>query len=236
MEINNPPICVYCNKKYKSDAPLLKHLVKCKKKHQTPRYFKRIQHKDDTNVRIGYYAYLKYHERYRTKKTLAQFLNSLEYKGFVRFGDFCLTLHAVDIGIYGFTNYIIEKELKLDKWTDKSLYTEYIYDLIISESPIDALERAIRHSIQWAERYNKESKNIIRDNSDNVICYDIINGFISPWVLYTCESGIEFLNNLDKEHAETIHSFINPKIWELKVDANFADVSYLKSTLKELEW
>ncbi len=231
---NNTHQCTYCNKEYKSKSPLEKHLVKCKKKYETPRYFKRLEHYTDVPIRIGYYAYLKYYEQFKSKKTLAQFLNSSEYMGFVRFGKFCISMDTIHID--RFTDYIIEKRLKLDKWVDKSIYTEYIYDLVISEPAIDALERTIRHSVVWGEKNNSDGKDIIRSNNDGIICYYIINGLISPWVLYTSDSGGVFLNNLDNEHLETIWPFVNSKIWELKMNAEPSDVEYMKITLAELGW
>ena len=226
--------CTFCNKEYKSKSPLDKHLIKCKKKYETPRYFERLKHHTDTPIRIGYYAYLKYYEQYNAKKTLAQFLNSMEYKGFVRFGEYCITMDAIHID--KFTEYIIKKNLKLDKWVDKSIYTEYIYDLIISESAVDGLERTIRYSVSWGEKYNNHSNNVIRDSNNHVICYYIINGLISPWVLYNCTSGVEFLSNLHEDYMEMISPFVNPKIWELKMDAGPSDVEYITITLRELGW
>jgi hypothetical protein len=140
------------------------------------------------------------------------------------------------IHIDKFTDYVIKKNLKLNKWIDKSIYTEYIYDLIISESAVDGLERTIRHSVDWGEKNNTNGKDIIRNNTNGIICYYIINGLISPWVLYTCSSGIEFLNNLHEEYLKTISPFINSKIWELKMDAEPEDVKYIKITLEKLGW
>jgi hypothetical protein len=231
---NSEHICSFCNKAYKNSAPFDKHLIKCKKKYETKRYFERLEHCHDTPMRIGYYVYLKYYEQFKSKKTLAQFLNSFEYKGFVRFGNFCLSIDVIHID--KFADYIINKDLKLNQWVNKSIYTEYIYDLTISEPAIDALERTIQHSVVWGEKYGVDGNNIIRSSKGGIVCYYIISGLISPWVLYLCSSGIEFLNELDEESLETIWSFVNSKIWELKMDAKPSDVEYIKLTLEELGW
>jgi hypothetical protein len=166
-------------------------------------------------------------------KTITQFLNSNVYKGFIRFGKLYTTIDVISID--KFVEYVIEKNIGIDSWTDSHIYTEYIYDLIISELPGDALERAVSHSIKWAED-GHDSGDIIRNNKDSTVCYYIINGFISPWVLLNCKSGITFLHNLSEEYVNVIWAFINPTIWEIKINNNQHQVSYIKKTLTELGW
>jgi len=236
VETSDAYICKYCNKEYKREQSLTTHLPKCKSKYETPRYLERLEESNSVYFRIGFYSYLSFYENgFRTKKTLAQFLNSREYSGFIRFGRYCLTMNTIHLE--KFVNYIIKKSyLKLKDWVNPNIYTEYMYDLVMTEVPGDALERAIEYSIEWSNENNIDSNDIIRCNKTTTVCYFIINGYISPWVLFNCKSGILFLDELDKNHMEIIWSFVNPTLWEIKMDKSKSQVKYIMKTLTELGW
>jgi hypothetical protein len=220
--------CKYCEKNFKRENSLAVHL--CERK-------KRWQAKDEKAVRVGFNAYLKFYEytQHSTKvKTQMEFIKSPYYKAFVKFGRYCVDINAINIG--RFIEYIIKKNKKLDYWTSDKLYTEYLIVLLHSENPIDTLTRAIKHSMKWADKNGANSKDMLRYGAVNTVCYAITNGQISSWVLYNCDSGLEFLGKLNTEQTAIIWDFINPEIWSKKIKDYSTDVNYIKKILKEAGW
>jgi hypothetical protein len=220
--------CKYCNKDFKREKSLVVHL--CEKK-------KRWQEKEEKGVRIGYNSYVKFYEytqRSNKIKTQMDFIQSPYYKAFVKFGRYCVDINAINIS--RFIEFAIKQNKKLDYWTSDKLYTEYLTSLIITENPIDTLTRAIKYSITWGEKNNADSKDMLRYGNTNTICYAITSGRISPWVLYNCNSGIKFLNELTTEQTELIWEFISPDIWGKKFKNYKEDVTYIKEMLAQLGW
>jgi hypothetical protein len=227
---NNPEVyvCKYCDKVFKRENTLIVHL--CEKK-------KRWQEKDESGVRIGFNAYIKFYEytQYSVKvKTQMDFIKSPYYKSFVKFGRYCVDINAININ--KFVEYIIHQNKKLDYWSSDKLYTDYLNTLTVSENPIDTLSRAIKYSIKWAEKQNADSKDMLRHGNVNSNCYAVTTGHISPWVLYNCNSGKSFLSELSHEQTEIVWDFINPEVWGKKFKDYPEDVEYIASMLKKAGW
>lgn len=221
-------VCKYCNKEFKRESTLFVHL--CEQK-------RRWQERDDKGVRIGFNSYLKFYKfsQNSTKpKTVMEFIKSPYYKAFVKFGRYCISINAIKIDM--FIEYLIKNNKKLDYWTSDSLYSGYLIGIINTENPIDALTRAIKYSIKWAENNDHSSNDILRLEGTNKICSMIANGHISPWVLYSCDSGVDFLGKITSEQTEIIWNFIEPNAWTAKFKSFNDDVGYIKGILKEAGW
>lgn len=225
---NETYVCKYCDKKFKRENSLAVHL--CEKK-------KRWQSRKEKGVRIGFNAYLKFYEftQHSTKqKTQMDFIKSPYYKAFVKFGRYCVNINAINIP--RFTTYVIEQNKKLDYWTSDKLYSEYLDKLLVTENPLDALTRAIEYSIKWASENDVDSKDLLRHGNTNTVCYAISTGQISAWILYNCDSGNVFLENLNKDQVHLIWDYINPEKWGQISKNNPKDSEYIRHMLGQLGW
>jgi hypothetical protein len=221
-------VCKYCDKVFKRENSLIVHL--CEKK-------KRWQEKEEKGVRIGFNTYIKFYEytQHSTKtKTQMGFIKSPYYKAFVKFGRYCVSINAINVN--RFVEYVIQQNKKLDYWTSDRLYTEYLSTLTVRENPIDTLTRAITYSMKWAEKQDADSKDMLRHGNINSNCYAVTTGHISPWVLYNCVSGKNFLSELNHEQTEIVWDFINPEIWSKKFKDHPSDVEYITTMLKKAGW
>ena len=220
--------CKYCKKTFKRESTLTAHA--CEKK-------RRYQQKDEKGVRIGFQAYLRFYEytqNHTKQKSVFDFIDSPYYTAFVRFGRYCIDINAVNIP--RFIDYVITNNKKLDYWAKDSLYEEYLNNLLLTEDGTYALQRAIEYSIKWAKENNADSKDILRYGNPNTVCHAITTGKISAWVLYNCDSGNKFLENLNTEQAELIWDYINPDVWQSKIQSSKDDVDYIQSMLQQAGW
>ena len=100
----------------------------------------------------------------------------------------------------------------------------------------DALARALEHSMKWAEEKDAPSCDYLRYGNHNIITSAIVNGRISPWVLYNCESGQKFLSEMSNEHQAMVWPYIDPDVWQKKLKEDPANRNEAQDLLKKAGW
>jgi hypothetical protein len=218
-------VCQYCKKEFRKESTLAAHLCE-------PR--RRWQQENDAGVRLGFNSYLQFFTETQGSaktKTYADFVESPYYSAFVKYGQYLIQIRAIDVT--GFTKSLLKNNRKLDQWTKEAFYDEYLYELLRKEHPTVALERSFTEMQKWADTENKQFNNIFREGAPNKVCNMIVNGRISPWIIFNCDSGIEFLSSLNEEQVAMVFKFIEPDFWQRKLKDYIADAEFIKSVLKE---
>ena len=220
--------CKYCGKSYARESTLAVHLCEMKR---------RYQDKNHKGVQLGFNAYLKFYEKTQGSaklKTFDDFVQSNFYRAFVKFGYYLIRIRAINTN--RFIDWVIDNNKKLDHWCKDKIYTEYLYNYLRTEASKDALERAIEYSIEWGEETKCPPHDILRYGNPNKVCYAITTGRISPWVLYNCQSGQEFLDKLNAEQISIVWSWIEPDYWQRRFSKYSSDQLYVQEILKEAGW
>lgn len=200
--------CEHCNHTFMKPGNLLKHV--CEKK-------RRWMDRDKVANRIAFSAWLKFYKSIQpSKKNLAyaDFSNSPYYTGFLKYGNYC-----VDVGVVnslGYVDYLIGGQVPLDNWTSDKVYSKYLISYLRSENELDAVYRSIENMIKIAEAESIELRDVFRYVSSNRICHLICSGKISPWILYQCKTGQEFLSKLNNDQRGVIYEYIDPERWTIK--------------------
>lgn len=219
--------CKYCDKEYRKESTLAAHLCESKR---------RWQQEKEVGVQFGYQAYLRFFEMTQGSaklKTYADFVDSPYYSAFVKFGRHIVAIRAVNPRT--FIDYVIKENKKLDHWTHEKVYLEYLHAYMKKEAVQDALERALTEMQEYADEVKTLAsfKDYFRYGSTNRICFHITSGRISPWIVFNCDSGIEFLGNLTEEHIAMVMPWIDPDFWQRKFTDYVADTEWVKMILKE---
>jgi hypothetical protein len=220
--------CRYCDKEFRKESTLAAHL--CEQK-------RRYQQEKETGVQWGLQAYLRFYEITQGSaklKNYEDFVTSPYYSAFVRYGRHCVSIHAINHR--SFTEWLLKNNKKLDQWCKDSFYEEWLHDYLVKENVQDALERALTEMQKYADSH-PDLKNGYRDyfrygNSNRVI-YHISTGRISPWVVYNCTTGVEFLDSLSEEQIAMVMPWIDPDKWQRRFKDYPADVEWCKHILKE---
>lgn len=219
--------CKYCEKEFRKESTLAAHL--CEQK-------RRWQQEKETGVQFGFRAYLRFYEMTQGSaklKSYADFVTSPYYTAFVKFGRYCVDIRCVNF--VSFTEWLLKNNKKLDYWCSDKLYEEWLLEYMRRESVQDALERALTEMEEYAKQVPALAgfNHYFMYGNSNRICHHISTGRISPWVIYNCASGIEFLDKLPPEQAEMIMPWIDPEQWQRKFHDYVADVEWCKFVLKE---
>jgi hypothetical protein len=218
--------CRYCEKPFRKESTLLAHLCEAKRRHTQ---------RDETGVQLGFKAYLRFYEFSQGSARLKcydDFVASAYYNAFVKFGRHCVTIRCVNFA--SFTDWLLKNNKKLDNWCSDRLYTEWLEEYIKREATSDALERALREMTEYADSHPELKNGFVdyfRYGNSNRICYHITTGRISPWIIYNCTSGIQFLEQLREDQVALIISCIDPDFWQKRFRDYLADTEWVKDIL-----
>lgn len=193
---------------------------------------KRWQDRDLPGNRIGFQSWLEFYKRNTTTKktkTYLDFVKSAYYIAFVKFGTYCVNIKCVNVHEYA--SWLLKNQIKIDSWCSDSVYNNFLIYYLKNEDPLDAIARSIETTIDLSKIMNIQSKDCLRYGNVNRILHMIMNGKISPWMLYQSESGIQFIERLDSSQQKLIFDYINPEQWALKFMRNIDSVEQVKELL-----
>lgn len=220
--------CRYCEKTFQKESTLAVHLCEPKR---------RYQEEKEAGVQLGLQAYLKFYEMTQGSaklKTFDDFAKSSYYRAFVKFGRHCIAIRAINVP--RFIEWVLKQNKKIDHWCRDSIYGEYLTDYIKHEAVSDALSRALETAITWSEETGNPDRDYLRYGNGNAVCYAISTGRVSPWVLYNCDSGNEFLGNLNPEQINMVWHMIDADFWQKKFRDYQADAEYARNMLTKAGW
>lgn len=227
-QVNEELRCSHCGKDFKRPNSLLKHL--CERK-------QRWLNRDMVSSRLGYNAWLKFYETTsRTKKvrTLDDFISSNYYTAFVRWGNYCHNIDAVNPS--AFLDWLLKNQVPVDQWATDTNYDRYLIQWLRTENHLDAVNRAFA----WADNYSTElsipANHCLLHGNTNRIIMAVTKGRISPWVLYHSRSGYEFLSNLIPDQERFLLPYISPENWNILFRRYPESVSEVRQVLEVAGW
>ena len=220
-------ICKYCSKEFRKESTLAAHLCEPKR---------RWQQENETGVQFGLRAYLQFYETTQGSarlKSYTDFVASPYYNAFVRFGRYMVAIRCVNST--SFTTWLLKNNKKLDHWCKDSFYEEWLNEYVKKEAVQDALERGLKTMEEYAggDSGLASFSHYFKYGNHNRICHHITTGRISPWVLYNCSSGIEFLESLDEVLLAIVLPWVDPDYWNRKFQDYVADAEWCKHVLRE---
>ena len=218
--------CKYCRKKFAKESTLASHV--CERK-------RRFQQEKEIGVQWGLRSYLLFYETTQTvgkSKNYDDFVDSPYYLAFVKFGRYCVNLRCINF--ISFTQWLLKNNKRLDNWCSDRLYEEWLINYLRTESAQDALERGLKEMQSYAEAH-PELKNGFNDyfryGNVNRIVHHISTGRISPWVVYNCATGVEFLSSMTEDQIKLILAWINPEYWNARFEDSQGDVQWARQIL-----
>jgi hypothetical protein len=198
---------------------------------------RRFQEQNETGVRMGFNAYLKFYEITQGSaklKTFEDFATSPYYRAFVKFGRYCVDTRAVNPA--RFIEWLLKNNKKIDHWARDSVYTEYLVGYLPIENVNDALARAMEYGIAWSEESGHPAEDCLRYGNANRAVHAVTTGRISPWIVYNCNSGQKFLSELDATQIAMIWPYIDSEVWMKKFSNYVADQEYVREILHKAGW
>ena len=223
-----PYKCRYCEKAFVKESTLAVHLCEPKR---------RWQQEKEVGVQLGLKAYLRFYEVTQGSarlKSYADFVSSPYYNAFVKHGRYCQSIRCINFA--NFLDWLLRNNKKIDNWCSDKLYEEWMHDYLRKEAVQDALERALKEMQDYADDH-PDLKNGFSDyfryGNSNRVVHHITTGRISPWIVYNCASGVDFLGNLSEDQVAMVMPWINPDHWQRKFTDYLADTEWVKDILQK---
>jgi hypothetical protein len=222
---NKSYICQYCSHAFSKEKTLAVHV--CEQK-------RRALARTEKHVILGYDTYNRFYRKTQNAKhdkTYDEFARSPYYNAFVKFGSFVSNVNP----LYPerFMDWVVVSGVKLDHWCRDELYEQYVLDLIKSETVETALERSIKHMMDWAENNKSVWNHYFLYVSLSRACYDIRDGKISPWLVLNSANGKEMLKKFNDEQLAAVGGIIDLQFWMSKFKRLAADTELVKQVVRE---
>lgn len=223
--VEQPYVCQYCGHKFAKEKTLFVHV--CEQK-------RRALAKTERHVVLGYDTYNRFYkstQNAKGDKSYEDFAKSPYYNAFIKFGSFVSNVNP----LYPdrFIDYVVRSGVKLDHWCRDELYDSYVIDLIKTEPVEVALERAIKHMMEWAETNNSVWNHYFLYVSLSRATYDIKDGKISPWLVLNSANGKSMLQKFNDEQLNAVNQVLDVPFWLNKFKRLPADVDLVKQVVKE---
>lgn len=167
--------CEFCKRSFARESTMLKHI--CEYKH-------RWLERERRGNQIGYQSFVQFYKKHsaaKKDKTYEEFIKSAYYTAFVKFGNYCIEVNALNVS--RLVDFYLKENIKIDNWTSDKQYTTYLIDYLKTENALDAVHRSVETCLELAKIENIQPNDYLRYGSKSKICHEITNGKISPWVL-----------------------------------------------------
>lgn len=225
---SNDFVCEFCERKFIHETSLTKHM--CQYKH-------RWLDKNNRGNQVGFQSWLQFYTKHSSSKkqrTYDEFIKSPYYTAFVKFGAYNLEINSINIP--RFTDYLLKENIKLDTWCSDSTYNKFLIEYLKTEDPFDAVARSVEYCIEQTESEQIQPNDYLRFGNTNKICSAIVNGKISPWVLYQSESGVKLLDTLQPDQIKMIYDYIHPEQWAIKFSKDPNKTQEVSKLMNDLKW
>jgi len=217
--------CVHCGKSFMKEKTLYAHMCEPKR---------RAMQESEKRVQAGFMAFnrfFKLTQGAKKDKSYAEFCKSPYYNAFVKFGSFVNNVNP----LYPdkFIDFVIKSGIKLDHWCRDELYDNYLFEMLKLEPAESAIQRSIKHMMEWADANNAEFQHYFLYVNLNRAVNDIRNGLVSPWLVLNSKSGKDMVSKFNDEQLDIIAPAFDIPYWVKKFKEQQDDASLAKEICKE---
>jgi hypothetical protein len=218
-------ICQHCKSTFTKEKTLAVHVCEQKRRHMA---------RTERHVVLGFDTYNKFYrltQNSKQDKNYDDFARSSYYNAFVKFGSFVSNVNP----LYPdkFINYVVTSGVKLDHWCRDELYDKYVIDLIRNENVETALERSIKHMMEWGENNQAQWNHYFLYVSLSRAVFDVRDGKVSPWLILNSKNGKDMLKKFNDEQLVAIGSIMDLPFWLNKFKRLSADTELVRQVVKE---
>ena len=228
IDLNRPYICEWCQRNFTRETTLVSHTCE-------PRRRWEVQH--TAPVKLGFASYQMFYEHtsppstQRHQKSYNEFSSSKYYTSFVKFGHWLIEQRVLEIE--RFVLHLLKSKITFTRWCDRELYQAFITDTLTSETPESGLARSLKQITQWSEETGHDWQRFWLEVNSNIAVGWIVEGRISPWMLYNCDTAVSFLERLNSEQLDMIQKIAPARKWKTRLIKNRMQADMIKQTLAE---
>jgi len=180
--------CQFCNKEYKTENGLKKHLEKCEKKSRYEMLM--INHELFANMNLfcgqiygkGFYT--------QNDKTILFMANEKHFKKIKEFTDYCIKTEVYSQ--QDFLMYLLSNKININQWCCEKHLINFLYDWLYYEDE--------NHAIKRSEKWLNDRGLLLQTISPNRLFLALKYGNIS--IKYVKSKNFDWEKNIDCESEE----------------------------------
>ena len=198
-------ICSFCDKKFKLQNRLDKHITSCTAK-------ERLDNKDTPTSRLAHKLWSEtFKNTGRKKYDFKTFSEHKDYTFFIKFSLFCLDLRIHDPSHYML--WCIDSRLKFIFWTEEATYEKFIKYFLVHEKPLDAVIRSITYMV---ENTGVNAETFFDSVKPGVIINMLEMGRISPWIIILSPTyEWKLIRRCSQDQVNRYNNTFDKKIWQI---------------------
>jgi hypothetical protein len=228
IDLQKPHTCEFCHKNFARESTLISHV--CEQK-------RRWQNQKCSYVQSAYLAYKQFHSschplRQTQPPTYQEFSSSNYYGAFVKFGNWCQQQQVQEY--QQFVAWLLNNNLPLDNWCDHTAYQLFLQQLLNQESSEQAIKRSLATIFEWSWTTGQSHSKFFQLAHPNVLLNWILQGRISVWLIYNCESALVFLGKCTSEQLQMLNNHAPMHKWKIKFLRNSSECLAIKQTLAQV--
>lgn len=167
----------------------------------------------------------------RQEHSWQEFCSSKYYTSFVKFANWLLEQKTIESEKY--INWVLHNQIPFDKWSDVIAYQNFVKELLHTETSEMGLSRSLKKITKWSEETGLEWTEFwLKVNANQAVSW-IVDGSISPWMLYNCDSAASFLERISLEQLNMIQQVAPLSVWKVKIMKNRMQADAIKQTLAQ---
>ncbi len=200
------------------------------------KYLDRIKKIKSRNFFLAYVIFLEFCKKrnlfgYGKYVNEILFIKSKVYDFFMEISDFIFKNKVINTPF--FIKYILSQNINFRDWNTQKLYLKYLDELLLIEPPEDGFYRSLKYVEKWADLNNSEISNFFKINNENYIMFKIENRILSPWFLFSCIEGREFITNINNKKIYKNNKDLDETKWKFKLKLYEDKVKNFESILKD---
>ena len=230
VDLNKPHNCGFCHKNFSKESTLISHVCENKRRWQTQNL---------SYVRKGFHAYHIFHQSLKPGQisvlpTYQEFCASNYYTSFTKFGSWCEENQIQEFA--QLVLWLLKTNVKLDTWCDLNAYQKFLQELINEEDPHQALQRSLNTIASWSKDSGNPWHQFFLLAHPNIIVNWTLQGKISPWLIYNCNSALEFLGKCSAEQLHMLQSHAPITRWKIKFMRMNSHAETIRQTLAQAQF
>jgi hypothetical protein len=228
IDLQKPYTCEFCNKNFARESTLISHVCEQKRRWQNQKY---------SYVQDAYSAYKQFDKschpgRKTLPPTYQEFSRSNFYSAFVKFGNWCQQQQVQEYN--QFVSWLLNNNIPLDRWCDIKAYQLFLHHLLTQESSEQALKRSLATIFDWSSTTGQSHTKFFQLAHPSVLLNWILQGKISAWLIYNCESALEFLNKCTPEQLNILNNHAPAHKWKIRFLRHQEECDAIKQTLAQV--
>lgn len=219
--------CAFCDREFTREVWYRRH--SCEKK-------KRFEQANSIHVQQAHRLFTHWQKRSGLmrrgrSKTMEEFVKSPFFNTFLKLVKYASENYL--ISAFTYMDWLVEEGVPDYQWTNRDMVEKFKADYRRFEVPMEQVKHTVDNIRAWCASQGWAIKEFFAEVRAVDLLTMVIEGRMSPWVLFSYAPALEAIRRLDDETFLRLNEFINVEHWMDEVEKNQAQADDIVTFMKE---